>query len=224
MGIERKVLVAASGIGFKVRSPTGPLKNGLWVPCRALAEAIAVEWRESGTHLERPLTRLAIRALDIKTNPDQAVASIAAYGASDLLCYWDPVGGVLSERQALAWQPLLDWASYRYGITLVVTHGIIPVEQDAQALRQIVEIVSGFGPYEMAALEDASSVCGSVIIALALFDEEIDEAKAWELSALDEIYQAGIWGKDEEAEAALNGRERALASATQFCGLLKENG
>ncbi len=213
-------------MGFEVRSPTGPLKGGLWVPSRALAEAIAVEWRETGPLPQRPLTRLAIRALEIKANPDQAVASTAAYGASDLLCYWGPVGGVLAERQALAWQPLLDWASSRHGITLVVTHGIIPVEQDAQALRRIVEMVSGFGPYEMAALEDATSVCGSVIIALALFDEEeeIDEAKARELSALDEIYQAGTWGKDEEAVAALEGRERALASATQFCGLVKGNG
>lgn len=223
MGIEPRVSVTAAGKGFNVRSPSGPLKLGLWLPTQGLAEAIAEEWRNPGSRPERPLTKLAGRSMEITAAPDQAVASISVYGASDLLCYREPMGGALAERQDRVWQPLLDWATARHGISLVVTHGIAPVEQGADALRKIEDVVSKFGPYELAALEAVTAVCGSVIVALAHFTGEIDEAQAWEACAVEESHQMETWGQDEEAVAALAGRERALTSATQFFRLLKDD-
>ena len=68
-----------------------PAKAALLVPTRAMAEAMAEEWRAVGEAVDpraMPVTRAANAALD-KVAPERGavVAELASYGDSDLLCY-----------------------------------------------------------------------------------------------------------------------------------------
>jgi len=224
------ILVAESGYGFEVRGPVPPLSlaGGVWCPTRALANAVAAEWKDlpkkSGAKPQQPITHLAIQAIGIKTNLAASVACIAAYGASDLLCYRGSEGSLLAARQEQIWQPILDWAAGRHHINLVVTHDVAPIDQDPEQLDQVANVVGEFDAYQLAALAEVTSICGSVIVALALSENEIDEAGAWEAGALDENFQIETWGEDTEALVALAAKRRALAAAVQFERMARDHG
>src|SRR5690242_12738552 len=98
-----------------VKTPAG---NRLALPTRALAEAIAQEWREQGDAIvpaSMPLTKYANATLDgVAQNRALVAAELAGYGGNDLLCYRadeEP----LAIRQAAQWDMLLDWAHEAHG-------------------------------------------------------------------------------------------------------------
>ena len=188
---------------------------------------MAAEWHQSASadakHQSQPkrLTHLAIQAPGIRADFKVSVAAVAAYGANDLLCYRGPQGSALAERQQEIWPPLLDWLAQRHGVTLAVTHGIAAIDQDQVQLGRLSDVVAEFDAYHLAALADATSVCGSVIVALALAAGIISEAEAWEASTLDETFQAETWGQDEEAVVSLAAKRQDLAAAHRFLRLVQ---
>ena len=61
-----------------------------------------------------------------------------------------------------------------------------------------------FNIYELSALISLISITNSLIISIALLESKINYSKAFKLSFLEELFQASIWGKDEEAYERLN--------------------
>ena len=230
MSPKAVIEVLESTDGFAVSGPVPPLSfgGGVWCPTRALADAVAAEWRDPPktppNKREQIFTHLAIQAVGIKTNFAAAVASVAAYGASDLLCYRGSEGSPLAKRQAQLWQPILDWVSNRHGIVLGVTHDIAPIDQDPEQLSRITELVGQFDPYQLTTVSQVTSLCGSVIIALALLADEIDESGAWAAGALDEHFQIETWGEDTEAMISLAAKRWALAASVRFDLLARDHG
>src|SRR5712671_4228987 len=114
--------VAPAGGGYGVTLDGKPLrtpaKAPLTVPSRALAEAIAAEWRAQGEEIELaalPLTRLASTGIDLVTpRRAEVAAEVARYAGTDLVCYRAGHPPQLARRQHAAWQPLIDWATLRY--------------------------------------------------------------------------------------------------------------
>lgn len=191
--------------GRPVRLPGG---GPLAIPGRALAEAIAAEWNAAGgakggefSHEEVPLTRLVGTAEErIAPDPAPTVAALAKYGETDLLCYRAD-DRRLADRQAAAWDPLLDWAALTLDAPLRVTAGVMPVTQPAHALAALSRAVAAHPPVEIAALGVAVPALGSLVLGLALAAGRLDAAEAQALSTLDERFQEEFWGLDSEAEA-----------------------
>ncbi len=202
-----KVDVAGSNDGHIVtldgRPIHSPSHNPLILPSHELAEAVAAEWaaQEEKVNLAAmPLMRLAGIAIDdTATRPAAVVEAIAAYGATDLTCYRAESPPDLAARQHRQWQPLLDWAADRHGAALVVAVGVTPVRQPDESLAALRRAVAVDGPFRLSGLYAATACCGSVVIALALRDGEIDLDAAWSAAQLDEDYQIEKWGEDEEA-------------------------
>lgn len=208
--------------GRPVRTPGGAQ---LSVPLKALAEAIAGEWREQGDEIwlpAMPLTRLAATAIDRIGSERAAIAGrIAAYGESDLLCYRAEEPAALVARQTEHWQPLLDWAAAEYGARLAVANGITPVTQDAAALAALARAVEAHDDFRLAGLSQLAATCGSVVLALAVTAGRIDAQQAVAASQLDEDWQAEKWGQDDEAIARREARAGEITSAARFLELLE---
>lgn len=213
--------------GWTVRLDARPVKTPakapLVLPTRALAEAVADEWEAQQGEVRpdtMPFTRAANSAID-KVAPQRAevVAIIAAYGDSDLLCYRATGPQELCDRQARAWDPLLDWASDALGARLVATAGVMHIAQDQAALDRLTARVAAMTPFQVAAFHDLVALSGSLVLALAVVDGRIDPQSAWELSRLDETWQIEQWGEDEEAAAAAEVRRAAFHQAARFFGL-----
>lgn len=220
---------AASGGGFSVRldgrAIKTPLRAGLIVANEALAEAVAEEWRAQGDEVvpdSMPMMRFAATTVDrVAPARDEIIDIVAAFAGHDLLCYRAEEED-LAALQAGLWQPLLDWAAARFDAALVVTPGIISVEQPADALARLMAQVASFGDGELAALHVMTSLTGSLVIALALAAGEIDPEQAWRAATVDESRQAEKWGLDAEAEERLLNMAGELLAAHRYLTLCQE--
>ena len=208
--------------GRALKTPRG---GSLDLPTRALAEAIVEEWRAQGDEIDpqtTPFTKLANTAVDgVTPRRDEVIAEIVAFAKHDHLCYRTDAPQELVRRQDEAWDPLLDWAAERYGAPLMVAKGITSIEQPQTSVAALRAAVEAFDPFALAALHVAASICGSLVLALAIADGRLTAAEAFVLSQLDERFQAEKWGLDSEAEARARRLAGELESAAQFAELAR---
>ena len=223
------VTVVPVGDGFGVeldgKALKTPSKGPLALPTEALAQGIAEEW-DAQLETVRPdtmrLMQLASTALDrVALHRAAVVDETAGYAASDLLCYRAEGPDSLVAREAQLWQPLLDWAMVRFDAPLAVTSGIVHVDQPAASLKALRAVLLDLDPLTLTAVADLTAACGSLILALAVWDGRIDAAGAAAAALIDETVQNERWGEDAEAKAR---RERLIAdihAAARFLTLLK---
>jgi chaperone required for assembly of F1-ATPase len=202
-----------------------PAKADLRAPTRALAEAIAQEWREQGAEIWPAtmfLTKLANTAIDrVEPLREAFLRELADYARSDLLCYRANEPAALAARQQERWDPLLDWARSRFGASLKVTHGVRPVLQSDEDIATLTSHLLTFDRWRLAALQSATTLTGSLILALAVAEERLDAAEAFALSRIDETFQAENWGRDAEAEERTQRLAQELAAAARFLDLAR---
>jgi len=204
-----------------------PAKAVLVAPTRALAEAIATEWRDvpekaeiNASHL--PLTRLAATGLDRVTVQRAGVIEDAAkYAGSDLVCYRATNPPSLVKRQQETWQPLLDWAAERYGARLVVAEGTTFVAQPPDALARLRAVVTAHGDLALAALYNLTHISGSLVIALAVAEGHLPADKAFAAAQLDELYQIERWGEDPIATLRHENIKHDIDAGARFLALLE---
>lgn len=220
----KEVTVKEAEDGFQVlldaRPVRTPAKTLLALPTRALAEAVAEEWRAVGQVVDprkMPVTRGANAALDkVATQFEEVAGLIAAYGGSDLLCYRADGPPELSAAQAQAWDPMLAWAAEAHGAPLHVTHGISPVPQPDESLRNLSKPVFACTPFQLAALHDLVSLTGSLVLGLAATVPDFESEALWNLSRFDEDWQVRLWGHDEEASAIAEKKREDFLRACHF--------
>lgn len=180
-----------------------PLKAPLILPTEALAQEIAAEWQAVEGKVNpatMPFTRMANSAIDKVAAQFDAVADMLAdYGGSDLICYRAQHPEALQQRQAQAWDPLLDWASTALGAQLRATAGVMPRPQPEASLQALRRPVHALTPFQLAAFHDLVALSGSLVIALAVTRGRLDAETAWDTSRIDESWQIAEWGEDEEA-------------------------
>jgi chaperone required for assembly of F1-ATPase len=168
-----------------------------------------------------PLTGLANAAID-RVAPDPAgfAAGLAQYGESDLLCYRAEGPAPLVARQAEHWDPLLGWARRRYDVELKVAQGVIHQPQPPATVARLARAVAARSVFELAGLSPLVTVSGSLVIALAVAEAEIDLDAAWAAATVDDQWQTEKWGEDKEAALALANRRRDFEAGALFLQLL----
>ncbi len=208
------------GVRLDDRPVHTPAKRPFVVPTRAMAEQIAAEWSRQGDRvdpLSMPVTRSANAAIDkVAVQHAEVVEALAAYGATDLLCYRATRPEALAGLQTQAWDPLLDWAAEALDARLVPVGGVMPREQDAAALERLAERVRALPAFPLTAFHDLVMLSGSLILAFAVVEGRLSGAAAWEASRIDEEWQAQQWGRDAEADAAAEAKREAFLHAERF--------
>ena len=212
--------------GKPMRIPGGP---ALLLTTPALADAVAAEWQAAGgaagetfTLDDLPLTRLAGTAQDrVAPNPGPVAAALAEYAQSDVLCYRATHPAELASRQARYWQPWLDWAHATHGARLEPTEGIVHFAQDPRALALLAAAYAALDTAALAALGIAVPAMGSAVLGLALAAGALDAATAFEVSGLDELFQAEQWGEDASAAVRRQHVAADLALAERFLRLTR---
>jgi len=224
---EARVVPAPGGHGIALdaRAVKTPAKAPLVLPSHALAEAVAAEWdaqKDAVDPRTMPLTRAANAAIDkVVPQYDEVAEMIAAYGGSDLLCYRAPGPEALVARQAAGWDRWLDWAAARHGARLAAGVGVVHVAQDAACLSALGARVRAHSAFELTGLYDLVALSGSLVLGLAVSEGALDPAAAWDLSRIDETWQAEQWGADEDAEALAAAKRRDFLQAHRFLTLLR---
>ena len=205
-----------------------PAKAALVLPTRSLAAAVGEEWDAVGEAIDpgaMPVTRAANSAID-KAAPQRAalIDELAGFGETDLLAYRAAHPEGLVARQAAEWDPLLDWADARFGARLAPVTGVMYAPQDPVAIAALRAPLEASDAFALTALSDLVSLSGSLVIGLRAAELEGDPEALWRASRLDELWQAELWGADEEAEAAAALKGRAFADAARFHALSRGEG
>ena len=216
--------------GFSVlldeRQVKTPAKALLRVPTLRMAEAIAAEWDAQVGLVDprtMPVTRSANAAIDkVAVQFDEVAGLIAAYGATDHLCYRAAAPTALQDQQAEAWDPILAWAAAAFSAPLMVTTGLVHIDQPAGSLANLRRQVFDLEPFALTSLSDLVGLSGSLVLGLAVAAGVVDPAAAWTMSRIDEDYQADIWGRDSDAVEAAARKAADFAHAARFYALTGE--
>ncbi|MBB2154768.1 hypothetical protein HLH33_00330 [Gluconacetobacter diazotrophicus] len=214
--------------GRTVRLPGG---TALCVRSAALATALAAEWQAAGgskggvfTPADLPQTRIAGTMLE-RIAPDRSatVAVLAGYAGGDLLCYRVRTPALLVERQRQEWDPWLDWLRVRYGISLTVTEGVMPIAQSEEALGAVRAVLDALSDGALAALGVAVPALGSLVLGLALAEGRLTAEQATACATLDERTQMELWGHDAQQAERLSRLEWDVRDAETFLRLVNES-
>lgn len=207
--------------GKTVRTPA---KAQLVLPTRALAEAVAEEWRAQGERIDpatMPLTKLANSAIDGVAGREQAVIDdIAAHAGSDLICYRAHAPDGLVAAQRKHWDPVLSLAKDALGAPLVLADGVVHVPQPQASVDRLKEELAGRDGFSLAALHVLTALTGSAVLALAVALGRLTPEQAWEAAHVDEDWQVGQWGEDAEAAQRRHNRRRDFVAAARLLKLL----
>jgi chaperone required for assembly of F1-ATPase len=205
-----------------VRTPAG--KPLLVVGQDALMREIAREW-DAQTEVIRPwtmpMTQLTATAVDrIAPERPTIMDHIVAYAQTDLLCYraLSPAG--LRARQDELWQPMLDWLETHTGARLVVTEGIIAIDQPQDSLELIRAAFEQLDLWHLTAAQAAAAASGSAVLALGLACGRLNGQQVHDLAHLDDMWQIDQWGDDEEAAARRQNIQNDLLAAERFLRLI----
>jgi chaperone required for assembly of F1-ATPase len=206
--------------GKTVRTPG---KAKLVLPTRALAEAVAEEWRAQGERIDpvtMPLTKLANSAIDgVAGREPDVIGDIVKHAASDLVCYRAHAPQGLAEAQAEHWDQVLAWAKDALGAPLVLSQGVVHVAQPKASLDRLEGAIRGRDPFSLAALHVMTALTGSALLALAVALGQMTPEQAWQAAHVDEDWQISNWGQDQEAADRREARWRDFAAAARMVTL-----
>lgn len=215
--------------GFAVLRANAPLKtpagNEVIVPTEVLAQAIVAEWQGQGDRVRKELlkfTPLACVAIDLAAQKRDAVLSdIVPYIDTDTVCYRAGDAEELLKQQQDLIDPILLWGKERFGIELAVTGGVMPIAQPPENSKKLAAILTSYDSWKLAAFSVAVKPLGSALLALALVEERLGAAEAFRLAHLEESFETGKWGIDEEKEKHLRAKNEDVQAVERFLALLK---
>ncbi|MEN3791574.1 ATP12 family protein [Fulvimarina sp. MAC3] len=222
-----KAALGRAESGYQVlldgRSVKTPAKKPLILPNEAIATTIRDEWTAQGERIDpgtMPATRLANTVVDaVALDPKPVLDDVPRYAETDLLFYRAGHPDSLVERQRERWDPIVAWASELLGVRFVLTEGVMHVVQPAKALDAFARRLSPVtDPWVISGLQQATSISGSGLLALALHEGRLDAGEAWALSRLDEDWNIERWGDDEDAQLVARRRKADFETAALFMG------
>lgn len=221
--VRSAVRIEPAGGGYRVLVDGAPLASPAHRELRLanaeLARAVAAEWtgrpRPSGpAPAHARLTALAGRAADLDAAERERIeADLAAHIETDLVCYRAEGPPDLVALQAARWDPLVAWAARRFGCAPAVTAGVLPTAPDPALVARYAVVLVGLGTAALVGLQAAVQATGSLVVALALLEGEIDAEAAWRAANVEEGYNAARWGEDDEAAEHRALRRADLAAA-----------
>ncbi|MDN5929160.1 MAG: ATPase [Hyphomicrobiales bacterium] len=200
------------------RSVRTPARSVLVLPSAAAARLVADEYAAQEEHIDpltMPVTRLANTAFDgVSSAADAVLEDVLKFSTSDLVCYRADAPEALVERQAEAWDPVLDWARSELGARFLLAEGVMHVDQPRETIGAVaIHLRKRAEPFRLAAIHLMTSLTGSALLALAVEAKALDAETAWTAAHVDENWNIEHWGDDAEAVKRQANRKRDMIAA-----------
>jgi chaperone required for assembly of F1-ATPase len=224
----KEATVTANGELFEVmldgKPVRTPARRPLAAPSRELAQSIADEWQAQTEVIDpanMPLTRLANSIIDgVADNPGPVAAEIVKYLGSDLLFYRADGPEKLTELQAQAWDPVVEWAAKELGARFILVEGVVFAAQPEEAVAAAAKAIPT-EIWRLGAVYSVTSLTGSALLALALSQDAITPDQAWAAAHVDEDWQMAQWGRDALAMERRAYRKAEMDAAAKILLLVK---
>ena len=179
-----------------------PLKRELILPNLNLTQEIVKEWDQDSKNINTEsmiFYGLISTSLDkIIDNKNLYINDILDYIDTDLICYRAENPKELVELQKNKWDPIILLLEKYIGTKVEVFQGVLPKKQHATIHLKLNNIINQFDIFEISALHRITNITGSIFLSLCVLKKDISKNEVFELSFLDELWQAENWGFDEE--------------------------
>jgi len=210
------------------RAVRTPARNPFAAPVLPIAQAIAAEWSAQEKVVDpatMPLTRLANSIIDgVAPAPAPVADEIEKYLGNDLLFYRAPEPDGLVALQCKHWDPVVAWARDALGARFNLAEGVMHVAQPAEAIAAVRPKISGMdnpaGHWRLGALNVATTITGSALLALALTEGRLSPDDAWTAAHVDEDWNMQFWGRDELALQRRDYRRKEFDAAAAVLAAL----
>jgi chaperone required for assembly of F1-ATPase len=228
----KDVSVIAEAGGFGVSLDGKPLRTPanalLLLPAEKAARLVAEEFAvqvETIDPMSMPVYRLFNTAIDgVASDPQAVLEDILRFASSDLVCYRADSPQSLADREAEAWDPVIDWARSSLGARFLLAEGVMHVQQPRETIAAIaIHLRQRMEPLRLAALHVMTGLMGSALLALAVDFGELDPQAAWDAAHVDEDFQSEQWGLDAEAVARRAVRKRDMMAAATLLSSIIQN-
>uniref|UniRef100_A0A0B7A3M4 ATP synthase mitochondrial F1 complex assembly factor 2 n=1 Tax=Arion vulgaris TaxID=1028688 RepID=A0A0B7A3M4_9EUPU len=183
----------------KLRTPHG---NIFRVPSEPLALAVATEWNAQDKLVNRHnmhLTSLCNTAMEnpLHKTRDQLIDTIIHFLETDTICYRLTEPPELAKLEHEKWDPVLEWASKRYGLEINSTDSISPPDVSKQSKEIIRRHLMSYSDWALFGYHYAVDTIKSLLIIMALVDKHIGVETAVDLARLEQQFQTNQWGSVE---------------------------
>ena len=223
------VTVAPADGGYAVKLDSRSIKTQgrkeQVVPTAALAEVLATEWRDQGETIDparfifRDMTDYALDV--VPDTRDTVIAKLLQYAETDTLCYRADPDEPLWRRQREQWDPLIEAIEKAEGVRFERVSGIVAKPHPAETMDRLRARLERLDDFDLAALEQLTSLAASLCIGLAALEPGADGEALWNAANLEEDWQVEQWGADEEAADRRARRLDAFLKAIEFAQLAR---
>ena len=187
--------------GRQTRTPGH--KHRITVPVAAIATAMAEEWSTQGEFIDAttmPMVRLINSAVESGEEMVPAFREeVLKFSAGDLLLYRADTPQELVGKQEAAWDYALTVLARHFGVSFQPTRGIIHQPQPKATLDRLAESLGDENLLTLTALVSMTGLTGSGLLTIGLLHQLFTPDQVWTAAHVDEDYQIGHWGQDEEA-------------------------
>ena len=226
----KDVTVTQVDDGFSVQLDGKPVRTPgkalLAVPTQPAAELLAAEFdaqQETINPVSMPVVRLVNTAIDgVATDLQAVLEDVMRFSGSDLVCYRADAPQELVQRQADAWDPILDWAQTTLGARFILGEGIMHVAQPREAVSAVgIWLKQREDAFRLSSIHLMTSLTGSALIALAVEAGAITPDEGWKIAHVDEDWTNEHWGEDAEATARRIARRKDFDAAVALADAIK---
>ena len=180
-----------------------PMKKRLTILNSKIAQEIKKEWNQDTSVLD---TDAMIFYGIISTSIDKIINNrmsyindILSFIDTDLICYRAEEPNDLVQWQNKNWDPILLKVEKYINNKVDIFKGIMPSKQKKEIKFKITTFLTKFSDLEIIVLHRITNITRSVFLSLCILNNDVIKEKAFELSHLDELWQAENWGYEEEA-------------------------
>ena len=180
-----------------------PMQKDLIFSNYKIAKETALEWDidEKEINTENMVFYGLISTAIDKINNDKVsyIENVLGFINTDLICYRADGPNELVDLQNSSWNPIISFIKKYIDVELKFFIGVMPSKQSLEIFNRLKTLINSFSDIEISALHRMTNLTGSIFISICILKGDVLKNEAFELSFLDELYQAKNWGIEEES-------------------------
>jgi chaperone required for assembly of F1-ATPase len=202
-----------------------PMQKDLIFSNYKIAKETALEWdiSEKEINTENMVFYGLISTAIDKIHHDKVsyIENVLGFINTDLICYRADGPNELVDLQNSSWNPIISFIKKYIDVELKFFIGVMPSKQSLEIFVRLKTLINSFSDIEISALHRMTNLTGSIFISICILKGDVLKNEAFELSFLDELWQAKNWGVEEESSDKRDKIAKELNRIISFVELIR---
>ena len=137
----------------------------------------------------------------VREEKNSYINDIINFIDTDLICYRADSPIDLVSHQNKHWYPIILLIEKYINTNVSIFKGVMPSQQSSKVHHRFKNLIVELSDVQISVLHRITNLVGSVFLSLCILKKDLTNKQAFELSFLDELWQAENWGYEEDASA-----------------------